>query len=104
MVHRICQTAEDGPPIVEQGGHVRNILRDRECTRREAAPAPMVLDLIKNVLDVGAITIELSNGWYVVRQRRDQYLILEIAFHHVCLAHIDNVLRRLLGLRDIRSA
>jgi hypothetical protein len=63
----IRQAHEQGPPVIHQGDRAGIEAAAFEVLRGKAAPAPLVLQFIKGVLAVGAITVELCHGADFVR-------------------------------------
>ena len=72
---RLGQTNEDVPPIIKQRHHARRQPTARQILRDEAAPAPLVLQFVENVLSVGAIAIELAEAPQLLDERSHQNLI-----------------------------
>ena len=76
MVVGIGQADKQIPPIEDQRDAARHQLTTLEVMRREAAPAPMVLQFVKAVFTIGAIAVELANSENLTAQRRDQNGVL----------------------------
>ena len=76
MPVRFGQTNEDVPPIVEQRDEARGEAAARQIMRREAAPTPLVLQFVENILRVAAIAIELAKAGEVLDERGGQNAIL----------------------------
>ena len=68
----IGQAHEQAPPVVGQCGDPRHEAAALEVLGREAAPTPVVLELIEGILGVGAVTVELSDGEDFTRERGHQ--------------------------------
>ena len=60
MPVRLDQPNEDAPPVVKQRDHARGQPATSKVLRDEAAPAPLVLQLVENILDI-PFTIALIN-------------------------------------------
>ena len=58
MMNRISQTDEQIPPVEHQRDTAGHQAAALEVARREATPAPLVLQFVKTVLAIGAIAIE----------------------------------------------
>jgi hypothetical protein len=52
MPVRFGQANEDVPPIIKQRDQVRGQTTARQIMRGEAAPAPLVLQFVENILDI----------------------------------------------------
>ena len=72
---RLAQSNEDVPPIIEERVQLRGQAAARQIVRREAAPSPLVLHFIENVLVVAAIAIGLAESGRVQIESRDKNLI-----------------------------
>src|SRR5450432_843113 len=59
---RLGQTNENVPPIIEQRVETRRQTTARQIMSDEAAPSPLVLQLVKYVLTVRPIAIELAEA------------------------------------------
>src|ERR1019366_10453685 len=59
MMVRISETHEQAPPIIDQRHRAREQTASRQILCGEAAPTPLVLQLVKRVLAVGTIAIQL---------------------------------------------
>ena len=55
--------------IVEQRDEARGEAAARQIMRREAAPTPLVLQFVENILRVAAIAIELAKAGEVFDER-----------------------------------
>src|SRR5271166_656156 len=66
MPIRLGQTNEDVPPIVKQRDEARGQTTTRQVVGDEAAPAPLVLQFVENILPVAAIAIELAEARQVL--------------------------------------
>ena len=62
MLVRLGQPREQVPPVVDEGDDAGGETAAREVLRGEAAPAPLVLQLVERVLAVGAVAIELAEA------------------------------------------
>ena len=60
-----CQTHEDAPKPVDQRREAGDQARARQVLRHEAAPAPLVLELVEDVLAVAAVTVELRESDHI---------------------------------------
>src|SRR5271157_2350360 len=60
MPVRLDQPNEDAPPVVKQRDHARGEPATSKVLRDEAAPAPLVLQLVENILAIAAIAIQLA--------------------------------------------
>jgi hypothetical protein len=69
---RVCQAREQAPPIVDQRHRAGEQPATMQILCREAAPAPLVLQFIKDVLTIGPVAIQLAQGQDFVIQRRNQ--------------------------------
>src|SRR5215475_11221030 len=72
MMMGVGQAHEQIPPVEEQRDHARNQAAALEVTGREAAPAPLVLQFIENVLAVGTIAIKLTDRKDLAIERGDE--------------------------------
>src|SRR6516165_10343591 len=72
MMSRISQTDEQIPPVEHQRDTAGYQAAALEVARREATPAPLVLQFVKTVLAIGAIAIELTERQYLAIERRDE--------------------------------
>src|SRR4029077_16219723 len=72
MMSRISQTDEQIPPVEHQRDTAGHQAAALEVARREATPAPLVLQFVKTVLAIGAIAIELTERQYLAIERRDE--------------------------------
>src|SRR5208283_5011598 len=68
----IGEANEDVPPVVEQRDEPRGEPATGEIVRREAAPAPLVLHLVEDVLPVATVAIELTERFRRLVERGDQ--------------------------------
>ena len=59
---RISQTHEEVPPVEDEGDDTCHDPAARHVVGGEAAPAPMVLQLVEAVLTIAAVAIELTDG------------------------------------------
>src|SRR6516165_2073427 len=66
------QTDEQIPPVEHQRDTAGHQAAALEVARREATPAPLVLQFVKTVLAIGAIAIELTERQYLAIERRDE--------------------------------
>src|SRR6201998_2218783 len=72
MLIGIGQPDKQAPPVVDQrhaGGQQAATL---QIVRREATPAPVVLQFVKRVLAIRTVTVELAQGEDFAVQRRYQ--------------------------------
>lgn len=56
----VGQAHKQTPPVVDQRHGTRRQLATMQIVRGEAAPAPLVLELVEGVLGVGAVAVELA--------------------------------------------
>ena len=66
---RLGQTNKDVPPIIKQRDHARRQATAREILRDEAAPAPLILQFVENILSVSAVAIELAEAPHLLDER-----------------------------------
>ena len=59
---RLGRPAVPAPPVVDQCNSARTALAALDVLGREAAPPPLILQLVKPVLAVSTVTIELTKG------------------------------------------
>ena len=62
MFIRMGQTHKERPPIVDQGNDPRHEAASLNILRGVPTPAPLILQLIKDVLGVRSITVVLRDG------------------------------------------
>src|ERR1700691_4436044 len=72
MMIGIGQPHEQIPPVEEQRDQARHQTAALEVAGREAAPAPLVLQLVEDVLTIGAVAIELAEGKNLAVERGHQ--------------------------------
>src|ERR1700735_929396 len=72
---RLGQTNEDVPPIIKQRDQTRRQTTSRQIMGDEAAPAPLVLQLVKYVLTIRPIAIELAEAPQSFGERGHENLI-----------------------------
>ena len=72
MMLGISEADEQAPPVVDQRNSPCEQPAACEVLRREAAPAPLVFQLVERVLAIRPIAIQLTQGQDLVVQRRDQ--------------------------------
>src|ERR1700758_5111217 len=68
----IGEANEDVPPVVKERKQPGRKPATGQIVRRVAAPAPLVLHLIENVLSVASVAIELTEGFRRLIERGDQ--------------------------------
>src|SRR5208283_2252413 len=68
----IGETDEDVPPVVKQRKQSGGEPATGEIVRCIAAPAPLVLHLVENVLSVAPVAIELTECFHIFIERSDQ--------------------------------
>ena len=56
------ETRKNVPPVIEQRDKACSQAATREVVRGEAAPAPLVFQLVENILRVAAIAVQLAEG------------------------------------------
>ena len=66
---RLGQTNENVPPIIKQRDHARRQATACEILRDEAAPAPLILQFVENILSVSAVAIELAEAPHLLDER-----------------------------------
>ena len=76
---------EQRPPVVDKRHEPCHQSAARQVLRGEAAPAPLILQLVEGVFGISPIAIELSKGEDLVRSRGDQHGILGTVGRHVAL-------------------
>src|SRR5260370_35346891 len=72
MMLRIGEAYEQAPPVVDQRHTARQQPAAFEIMRGEAAPAPLVLQLVERVLAVGPIAIQLTERQDLAVERGHQ--------------------------------
>src|SRR5207253_2226497 len=72
MMLRIGEAQEQAPPVVDQRYTARQQPAAFEIMRGEAAPAPLVLQLVKRILAVGPIAIQLTERQDLAVERGHQ--------------------------------
>src|SRR5208337_5212214 len=72
---RLGQAREDVPPIIKQRHQAGRRTTARQVMRDEAAPAPLVLQLVENILSVAAVAVELAKAFQGLAERRGENLI-----------------------------
>jgi hypothetical protein len=72
----VGQAHEQTPPVVDQRHRARRQLAAMQVVRGEAAPAPLVLELVEGVLRVGPVAVELAEREDFVVQVGDQHGVL----------------------------
>ena len=72
VVIGVRQAHEQAPPVVDERDQPRHVLAAFQVARGEAAPAPLVLQLVEGVLRVRPIPVELGNRSDLQIQRRRQ--------------------------------
>src|SRR5437763_7673299 len=72
MMLRIGEAHEQAPPVVDQRYTARQQPAAFEIMRGEAAPAPLVLQLVKRILAVGPIAIQLTERQDLAVERGHQ--------------------------------
>jgi len=72
MMLRIGEAHEQAPPVVDQRHTARQQPAAFEIMRGEAAPAPLVLQLVERVLAVCPIAIQLTEGQDLAVERGHQ--------------------------------
>jgi hypothetical protein len=72
MMVGVGEANEQIPPIEHQRDAARHQAAALEVARREAAPSPLVLQLVEIIFAIGAIALELANSENLAAQRRDQ--------------------------------
>ena len=60
---RLGQAREDVPPIIKQRHEAGRQTTARQVMSDEAAPAPLVLQLVENILSIAAVAIELAKAF-----------------------------------------
>src|SRR5262245_51687588 len=68
----ISQAHEQVPPIEDQRDVTRHQTAALEVARREASPAPLVLQLIEGIFAISAIAIELAESKNLAVERGHQ--------------------------------
>ena len=68
----IGEADENVPPVVKQRKQPGREPATRQVVRREAAPAPLVLHLVENILAVAPVAIELTERLCFFVERSDQ--------------------------------
>ena len=58
----VCQTREQAPPVVDQRHRAGEQPATMQILCREAAPAPLVLQFVEDVLAIGPVAIQLAQG------------------------------------------
>ena len=61
------QSYKQGPPVINECHHAGHHLAARQILSGKAAPSPLILQFVKVVLRVGAVTIQLRQRQYRVR-------------------------------------
>lgn len=69
------QSRENVPPVVNKRDEPRAEAAPRQIVRGEPAPAPLVLQLVENILVVAAIPVQLAETFDRRLQRRRQNLV-----------------------------
>src|SRR5437868_14685921 len=72
MMLRIGEAHEQAPPVVDQRYTARQQPAAFEIMRGEAAPAPLVLQLVERILAVGPIAIQLTERQDLAAERGHQ--------------------------------
>ena len=72
VVIGVRQTHEQAPPVVDQANQAGHVLAALQILRREAAPAPLVLQLVEAVLRVRTVPIELRHRQHLQIERGRQ--------------------------------
>src|ERR1017187_4837168 len=68
VLFRNRQARKQGPPVVDQGDDARHDLAALQIVSGEAAPAPLVLQLVKVILRVGPVPVVLAQRQDLIRQ------------------------------------
>ena len=68
----IGEPNEDVPPVVKERKQPGREPATGKIVRRIAAPAPLVLHLVENVLSVAPVAIELTERFHIFIERSDQ--------------------------------
>src|SRR6516165_10301744 len=79
MMNRISQTDEQIPPVEHQRDTAGHQAAALEVARREATPAPLVLQFVKTVLAIGAIAIELERQYLAIERRDENGIFKDLA-------------------------
>ncbi len=66
----------DEPPVVNQRHSPRGQLASAQILRRKAAPTPLPLELIENILGISTIPVKLCDRELLVRKGCHQYGVL----------------------------
>ena len=72
VVIGIGQAHKQAPPVVGQRDQTGHVLAALQVARREAAPAPLVLQLVEAVLRVSPVPVELGDRTDLKIERRRQ--------------------------------
>jgi len=56
------ETRKNVPPVIEQRDKTCSQAATREVVRGEAAPAPLVFQLVENIFRIAAISVQLVNA------------------------------------------
>src|SRR5258708_19080976 len=72
MMIGVGQAHEQVPPVEDQRDVARHQTAALEVAGREAAPAPLILQLIEGVLTIGTVAIELADGKNLAVERGHQ--------------------------------
>src|SRR5262252_8860497 len=73
MMIGIGETHEQVPPVEHKRDAARHQAAALEVAGGEAAPAPLVLQLVEAVLAIGAVAIELTESQNLVVERGHQH-------------------------------
>src|SRR6516225_1623310 len=100
MMSRISQTDEQIPPVEHQRDTAGHQAAALEVARREATPAPLVLQFVKTVLAIGAIAIELTERQYLAVERGHQHGVFPDLAAVVDLGKAEPQLARSVSARE----